>query len=200
MTKIPIALIFSRLIIGFIILIISFFQISYCKEVMIILLVVGLLTDIFDGIIARKLGVSTQKLRRLDSLIDQAFWICTLAGTYVICSGFFKENYLQFFILIGAETLTYVVSYLKFRKEVSTHAILSKIWTLTILASLIQVIASCHSVVLFNICFYLGVISRMEIVLIFLVLKEWTTDVPSLYHAVLLRQGKVIKRNKYFNG
>lgn len=200
MTKIPIALIFSRLIIGVIILLISFFQIPYYKELMITLLIIGLLTDIFDGIIARKLGVSTQKLRRLDSLIDQAFWLFTLAGAYVICPEFFKENHLKFFILISAETLTYVVSYIKFRKEVSTHAILSKIWTLTILASLIQVIASCHSSLLFNICFYLGIVSRMEIVLIFFMLKEWTTDVPTLYHAVLLRQGKPIKRNKFFNG
>jgi CDP-diacylglycerol--glycerol-3-phosphate 3-phosphatidyltransferase len=33
-----------------------------------------------------------------------------------------------------------------------------------------------------------------------LVLKKWTADVPSFYHAIQLRKGKEIKRNKYFNG
>ena len=200
MKKIPIALIFSRLILGIIILIIPFFHISYFKELIISLLTIGLLTDIFDGIIARKLGVSSQQLRRLDSLIDQIFWTCTLLSVLMLCPAFFKENQMKFYVLIGAEVLTYIISYLKFKKEVSTHAILSKIWTLSILATLIQIIATCNSVWLFDICFYLGLISRIEIVLILLVIKEWTTDVPSIYHAFQLRKGKTIKRNKFFNG
>jgi hypothetical protein len=32
------------------------------------------------------------------------------------------------------------------------------------------------------------------------ILRKWTNDVPSLFQAVLLRQGKAIKRNKMFNG
>jgi len=51
-----------------------------------------------------------------------------------------------------------------------------------------------------NICFYLGIISGVEIMVILLILKVWTNDVPGIYHAILLRQGKTIKRNKLFNG
>jgi hypothetical protein len=93
-----------------------------------------------------------------------------------------------------------MISYIKFRKEVATHAILSKIWTLTIMAVLTQIVLSCESLFLFNLCFYLGMISRIEIMGILLILKNWTNDVPSVYHVVLLRQGKTIKRNKLFNG
>lgn len=191
---------YLRLILGFVIVSLSYFQVSSFRMIIVLLIILGVLTDIFDGIIARKLNISTQKLRRMDSSVDQVFWICTLIGAYLICGDFFNANYLKLLILLAVEGLTYVVSFIRFKKEVATHAILSKIWTLTIMGVLIQVIISCNSLMLFNICFYLGVFSRLEIIAILIVLKNWTNDVPSLYHAVLLRQGKQIKRHKLLNG
>jgi len=200
LNKIPLALMYVRLAFGFIIVYISWFPINSFRMIIVTLIILGVLTDIFDGIIARKLNVSSQYLRRMDSSIDQVFWICTLIGAFIICTDFFKINYMKLLILLAVEGLTYVVSFIKFKKEVATHAILSKIWTLTIMVTLIQIILSCNSVIFFNICFYFGILTRIEIIAILFILKEWTNDVPSLYHAILLRQGKQIKRNKLFNG
>ena len=197
---IPEALMYLRLALGFVIVYISYFQMNSFRSIIVALIILGLLTDIFDGIIARRLNISSQRLRRMDSSIDQVFWICTLIGAFVICTCFFKINSIKLVILLAVEGLTYVVSFIKFKKEVATHAILSKIWTLTIMGTLIQIVWSCDSVVLFNLCFYLGIISRVEIIAILFILKEWTNDVPSVYHAILLRLGKKIKRNKLFNG
>lgn len=182
------------------ILLLSFIQPEHFRPIINMLLITGLITDVFDGIIARKLNVSTVKLRRMDSFIDQVFWLSALTAAYVICSDFFKENGLLLLTLLGAEALTYIVSYLKFRKEVATHAIASKIWTLTILATLVQLMATCDSGWLFMTCFYLGMITRMEIIAILFIIRKWENDVPSLYHAVMIRKGKPIKRNKLFNG
>jgi len=200
MKSIPLILMVTRLIFGFVILLLSFLKPDHFGFIIISLIVLGVLTDIFDGIIARRLNISTQKLRRLDSSIDQVFWICTLIGTSLLCPDFFKVNSIKMIALISAEVLIYIISYVKFKKEVATHAILSKIWTLTLMGVLIQIVLTCNSNFLFNLCFYLGIISRVEIMGILLILKRWTNDVPSIYHAVLLRQGKTIKRNKLFNG
>lgn len=200
MKNIPIGLIYSRLIIGFIIIILSILNVDNLKYHVVFLLTIGLLTDIFDGIIARKLNISTQKLRRLDSSIDQIFFICVIASAYIQCPEFFKTNSLQFFILIGIEALTYAVCYLKFKKEIATHSIGAKIWTLVLFATLIQVILKCESQILFAFCFWSGIFTRLEIIAIILALKNWTNDVPTFYHALKLRQGKDIKRNKLFNG
>jgi phosphatidylglycerophosphate synthase len=197
---IPILLIYSRLLFSVVILLLSFVQPVHFRLMINTLLITGLITDIFDGIIARKLNVSTVKLRRMDSFIDQIFWLSALVAAYVTCSDFFKENGVLLAILLGAEALTYMVSYLKFKKEVATHAILSKVWTLTILATLVQIMATCDSSWLFITCFYTGMITRMEIIAILIVIKKWENDVPSLYHAVMIRKGKPIKRNKLFNG
>jgi phosphatidylglycerophosphate synthase len=191
---------YIRLLLGFVIVLLSYFRFNTFRFSIVVLIVIGILTDIFDGIIARKLNVSTQKLRRIDSSVDQVFWICTLAGAYLICPDFFRDNYLKLSAVLVLEGIAYAVSYIKFKKEVATHAILSKIWTVTIMATLIQIILSCNSLVVFNICIYLGIVSRIEIIAILLTIKNWNNDVPSIYHAIQLRKGKTIKRHKLFNG
>jgi CDP-diacylglycerol--glycerol-3-phosphate 3-phosphatidyltransferase len=200
MKRLPILLIYSRIGLGLIIIGLSLLQPAYFRTIIITLIALGLISDILDGIIARKLGISTAKMRRLDSTVDQFFWLAVVASCYIIAPEFFKSNLIQILILIGLEVACYIVSFVKFRKEVATHAISSKIWTLTLFATLIQIIAVNHSVILFNICLYLGIITRLEIISIFLIIKNWTNDVPSVYHAVLIRKGKTIKRHKLFNG
>ncbi|MCP9768075.1 CDP-alcohol phosphatidyltransferase family protein [Lacihabitans sp. LS3-19] len=198
--KIPIALIIIRLILGFLVIIISVLKIQNYNIIAVSLLLFGLLTDIFDGIIARKLNISTQFLRRMDSSVDQVFFISMAIATYIQCPIFFENNSSKLTILIGFEILTYIVSFLKFRKEIATHSIGAKIWTLVLFATLVEIILNCESGLIFTVCFWLGIITRIEIISIILVLKTWTNDVPSLYHAIRLRQGKEIKRNKIFNG
>ena len=198
--KIPIALIYLRLFIAPVIILSSAIHINHYATVAIVLLSVGLVTDIFDGIIARRLNISTQRLRRLDSTVDQVFFIAVAIATYIQCPAFFSANAWQLGLLLGLEGLTYVVSFLKFRKEVATHSIGAKVWTLLLFATLVQIMLQCQSVVLFPVCFWVGIITRLEIIAMMLILKKWTNDVPTFYHAILLRQDKEIKRNKMFNG
>ena len=199
-TKIPIALIYARLIIGFVILLLSIVNTGHYNIWAVTLLTIGLLTDVFDGIIARRLNISTQRLRRMDSTIDVVFFVAVAAATYIQCTSFFKTNWLKLTILIASEALTYVVSFVKFRKEIATHSIGAKVWTLFLFATLVQIILQCQSGWLFDTCFWLGIVTRVEIIAIILILKKWTNDVPTLCHAIQLRHNKPIKRNKIFNG
>ncbi|RDC55091.1 CDP-alcohol phosphatidyltransferase family protein [Pedobacter chinensis] len=200
MKNIPITLIYARLLIGFGIILLSLFHASYYSFLAITLLSIGLLTDVFDGIIARKLNVSSEKLRRLDSSIDQVFFISVAIATYIQCPDFFQSNPVKLAILIGAEVLIYLVSYIKFKKEIATHSIGAKIWTLFLFATLVEIMVHCKSTLLFELCVWIGLATRLEILVIVLTLRSWTNDVPTIYHAIKLRQGKGIKRNKFFNG
>ena len=100
---IPKALIFSRLVIGITLIVLSSLHVENYKTIAVILFTVGLLTDIFDGIIARQLGISTQNLRRLDSSIDQIFFVSVAVATYIQCSAFFSANAVKLTILLGVE-------------------------------------------------------------------------------------------------
>jgi CDP-diacylglycerol--glycerol-3-phosphate 3-phosphatidyltransferase len=198
--KIPHVLIFSRLALGFLVLAMSYNQVPHYNIWAITLLTVGLLTDIFDGIIARQLQISTVGLRRLDSTIDQIFFISFAVATYLQCPAFFKANYTMLLVVFGLEALTYLVSFAKFKREVATHSIAAKIWSLIIFATLIEIILHCNSTLLFSLFNWVGIGSRLEIIAILIVLKEWTNDVPTVYHSYKLRKGIPIKRHKLFNG
>lgn len=200
MKHLPKILIYSRLVIGILILIFSYIHIDNYEVIAVVLFAVGLLTDIFDGIIARHLNISTQNLRRLDSTIDQIFFLMVASATFIECPQFFYDNKVKLLILLSVEGLAYLICFLKFKKEVATHSISSKIWALILFATIIQIMTTCNSITLFQICFYTGLVTRFEIIGIIFLLRNWTNDVPSLYHAVLLRQGKLIKRHKLFNG
>lgn len=197
---VPKVLIYSRLAIGFIVILLSICNVKHYSVITVVLFSIGLLTDIFDGIIARQLNVSTQHLRRLDSSVDQIFFVSIALATFIQSPNFFYKNYLQLILLLGFEALAYAICFIKFKKEIATHTISSKLWTLILFATLAQIIITNKSTVLFQCCFYLGLITRLEIIVIILTIKKWTSDVPSFYHAILLRQGKEIKRHKLFNG
>ncbi len=198
--KIPLALIVSRFFIGVLIIVFSCIEIKYYKATIISLLTIGLLTDVFDGIIARHLNISTQKLRRWDSTVDQLFFIAVIIATYIKYPEFYEIHWVKIALLLGLEALTYAVSYLKFKKEIATHSIGAKVWTLFLFATLVDVIVESNSTLLFELFFWIGIVTRLEIIAIVLILKNWTNDVPTFYHAIRFRQNKTIKRNKLFNG
>jgi len=200
MKKVPILLIYLRLIFAFAIIALSYIQPPAFKACIITLMVIGLVADVFDGIIARRLNISTPKLRRLDSGVDQVFWVAIVAASYIIYPLFYHHHWEQMLLLIFTEALCYGLSYVKFKKEVATHAIASKFWTLVLLATLIQVIATGDAPAMFKICFYMGIATRLEIIAMLLLIRQWTNDIPTVYHAYLIRQNKAIKRHKLFNG
>jgi phosphatidylglycerophosphate synthase len=134
--KIPLILIYSRLLLAAVILVLSVLQPNGYKYFAVAILITGLLTDVFDGIIARQLKISTVNLRRLDSTIDQVFFIAVAAATYIQCPAFFKQHKLSLIVLFSSEVLIYLVSYIKFKKEIATHTIGAKFWTLILCATL----------------------------------------------------------------
>jgi CDP-diacylglycerol--glycerol-3-phosphate 3-phosphatidyltransferase len=103
-------------------------------------------------------------------------------------------------IILAIEALAYFVCFVKFKKEIAFHSIGAKIWSLFLFALLIQITFTCSSNMLFQLVFWIGIITRLEIIAITLILKNWTNDIPTFYHALQLRKGKDIKRNKLFNG
>lgn len=200
MNQIPIILIYSRLFLGLFAIFLSALHLQNYSLFAFGILTLGLLTDVFDGIIARKLNISTQKLRRLDSTIDVLFFLSIAIATYIQCADFFTTNATKLIILLSFEALTYLISYIKFKKEIATHSIGAKVWTLFLFATLVQIIFQCQSILLFNLCFWIGLLTRLEIMAIVLIVKKWTNDIPTFYHAIQLRKGIAIKRHKLFNG
>ncbi len=126
MKNIPFLLIYSRILIGILIVILAIIQIDSYPIWIVSLMSLGLLTDVFDGILARKLNVSSQKLRIWDSNVDQFFWLAVISSIFILNINFVKSNILWLSLIVLFEIMAYVISYLKFKKSIATHSILAK--------------------------------------------------------------------------
>ncbi|APD06072.1 CDP-diacylglycerol--glycerol-3-phosphate 3-phosphatidyltransferase [Flavobacteriaceae bacterium UJ101] len=199
MKNIPFLLIYSRILIGIIIGFLTFYYTKHQTIWIVSLMFIGLLTDIFDGIIARKLDISTKKLRVWDSNVDQFFWLIVIGSSFYLNFSFVKENIVYISIIVLLELLCYLISYIKFKRTIATHSILAKVWTLSLLGFLVDLILHSTSHYFFILCLFLGIISRIEIILIILKLNKWTTDVPSILVVSKINQGIPIKKNRLFN-
>lgn len=198
--NIPLLLIILRLILGPLMIFLTYKYNTSIRFELAILLFIGLLSDIFDGIIARKIGVSSEKLRRMDSQTDVFFWLCIGYCSYLLNPEIVIENKTAILFVVLMEVLTYIYSIAKFGKETCTHALLSKLWGISLFACFLSIIGFGYGGIAFYAAIILGFIGHIDVLLIIFFLPKWTHDVPSCYHAYLIKKGIDFKRNKLFNG
>lgn len=199
MKKIPFLLIAVRFILAPVIVSLACFAGEKQRFLILVFMYFGLLTDIFDGIIARKTGVSSERLRRMDSQTDLVFWLSLGCAAYLLNPDLIKEEWKGILLLLVMEVLCYVVSIVKFRKETCTHAWLSKLWGLSLLLALTFLIGFKKTGWTFDLTVILGFISHVDVILIVLLLPKWRYDVPSFYHAWRIRKGRHVKKTVLFN-
>lgn len=197
--SIPYLLILFRFLLAPIIIILSYLLGKNASYFILILMFLGLLSDIFDGIIAREMGIDTEKMRRLDSQTDLIFWLSISFSCYLIYPELINENLIGVIAVITMEAVCYGVSLIKFGKETCTHAFVSKMWGLTLLATFTCLLGFAYGGWMMKICIILGLISQIDVILIILFLPKWTHDIPSFYHAILIRKGITFKKSKYLN-
>ncbi|OVE62791.1 CDP-alcohol phosphatidyltransferase family protein [Chryseobacterium mucoviscidosis] len=199
MKTIPYLLIAIRFILAPIILLLAYFKGTESRFLILFLMYFGLLTDIFDGIIARKVGVSSEKLRRLDSQTDLIFWLSLGFASYFLNAELIKNEWKGVALIFIMEALCYIISWLKFGKETCTHAFLSKMWGLSLLIAFTCLIGFQQAGWTFYLTVILGFVSHIDVILIILILPKWQYDVPSSYHAWKIRKGKQRKKSIFFN-
>ncbi|MBB2144333.1 CDP-alcohol phosphatidyltransferase family protein [Pedobacter sp. LMG 31464] len=197
--SIPYLLILFRFLLAPIIIFLSYVWREEVTYIVLILMFLGLLSDIFDGIIARKMKIDTEKMRRLDSQTDLIFWLSISVSCYLIYPELIKENLIGVLAIVLMEAVCYGVSLIKFGKETCTHAFVSKMWGLTLLATFTCLLGFAYGGWMMKICIILGLISQIDVILIILFLPKWTHDIPSFYHAILIRKGIEFKKSKYLN-
>lgn len=160
---------------------------------------VGFLTDLFDGIVARRLGVSTPGLRRLDSQTDLVFWLCVLVSVFVARPEAAWPNAGYVAAMLVLEACTYAVSVTRLGREPCTHAYSAKAWAVLLVLVFVAVLALDERVYAFPVLFVGYVLSWLDVIVILLLLPTWRSDVPSCYHALLIRRGVPFRTYKFFH-
>lgn len=105
------------------------------------ILVCGTLSDIFDGVLARRFGVATPALRRYDSITDVIYYLFILACVWQLCRPVVTENPWAIAIILLSEAGSIAVCAVKFGKYPATHSWLAKFYGLCLLGGLMALLA-----------------------------------------------------------
>lgn len=151
-------------------------------------LIAALLSDIFDGVIARRLGVATPGLRRLDSIADTLFYAACIGALWLLYPRTLAAHAALLLVLLGLELLRYGFDLLKFGREASYHMWSSKLWGLLLFLAFFSLLVLGRDGRLVDAAIVAGIVTDLEGLLISALLPRWRSDVPSMFHAGRIRR------------
>jgi CDP-diacylglycerol---glycerol-3-phosphate 3-phosphatidyltransferase len=155
--------------------------VNFPRFVYLPILIAGTLSDIFDGILARKFGVATPALRRYDSITDVIYYLFILATTYLLCKPVIVQNWLLIALILLSEAGGILVCYLRFGKYPATHSWLAKFYGLCLLAALIALLVfNAGNWVIFALT-VVALVTNFEIVAIHFLMNTPPVDVKSIF-------------------
>jgi len=186
LNQIPKLLIILRFIIGFILLIDALDTLT--NWLFVFLFTIAFLSDIFDGIIARRMNVSTDFLRKADSLVDSVFYICVGISAWICHKQLFKGFEIPFLFLASFQLISWLFSLLKFKKLTSYHSYLAKFWGITLFITTISIFAFNYGGWTLWLTLGAGTISIVEDIIITLILPSWKVDILSIKKALEIKQ------------
>lgn len=147
----------------------------------------ALLSDVFDGVLARRWRLDTAALRRWDTRADTFFYACVLVVVLLRCPDAFQRRWPLIAALIAAEAAQHLVAVIKYRRHASYHSILSKIWGLLLAAAMIALLGWGVDNWFLDLAIAWGILCNLQGLAMTLLLPAWHRDVPTLFHAWRLR-------------
>jgi CDP-diacylglycerol--glycerol-3-phosphate 3-phosphatidyltransferase len=185
---IPYLLIAFRLLAGIVVMALALAFGPAARYGCAVLLALGVLSDIFDGVIARRLGSVTERLRTFDSRTDVVFWVGVTIAMLILHPNLLAATWPMAALLGGMELSVHVVSFARFGKEASPHHLLSKLFGLALWALFTQLLITGSGGPLQFGVFVMGVASQLEAMAIMLTLPAWRCDVRGFREAWALRR------------
>ena len=182
MNRLPPALTFFRLAAG-----VGWIPLALCHAGagrLVALLLAGLASDVADGIVARRLGVATLALRRLDTRADLVFYgfatAAALATTPIPVAVVLPwcAAYCSLCLLRN------LVDYFCYRASPSYHMWSGKLWSLVLCMHLGLLFCGRHAFFLLPAAFVLYALNAAEGIIASLTLPGPRQDVPSVWHAL----------------
>jgi len=189
---IPAALIAFRALMIFVVPVLGWYRHGTLLALVILL---ATLSDIFDGIIARRLGVSTTNLRKADSTVDLIFWLASMTALNFLRPDDVMRNFIIVWYAIAAEIIEQLICILRFRRMTATHARSAKFMGLCLLVGMIVLALGGSSMLAFWIIGIGITVSVFDGCAIVVLLPYWEADVPSAWEAWRLRQGLPVRRH-----
>lgn len=147
-------------------------------------LVAAVLSDIFDGVLARRQGIDTPALRMADTIVDTLFYAAAGLALAVAVPGAYDQAWLALSLLIAVHVSRTTFEMIKFGRVASYHMWSSKVLGLLLAFALAVGFVTGRPTMLLTVGLWLGVANELEGFTASAILPAWRCDVPSLLHAL----------------
>jgi CDP-diacylglycerol--glycerol-3-phosphate 3-phosphatidyltransferase len=158
------------------------------------LVVMGLLSDIFDGVLARRWKCDTVAVRLFDSMADIVFYAGCAIALWMRHPSVMRGLAVPILCVVGLEASGLAVALIKFGKLPSYHSYIAKTWGLVLASALVAAFVTQHPAGWIAAAVALGVLSNLEGIAMSLIMPVWRQDVKTLAEAWRLR-GKLRHRH-----
>jgi phosphatidylglycerophosphate synthase len=150
----------------------------------------ALLSDVFDGFLARRWNLATVKLRRRDTRADTLFYSCVLVVILLHYPEALRRRWLLIAGLVTVEVIQHAFAAAKYGRHTSYHSWMSRIWGLMMAASMIGLLGFRIDNWFLSVTMAWGILCNLQGLIMSLLLDEWHNDVPTLFHAWRLRNSE----------
>jgi phosphatidylglycerophosphate synthase len=149
----------------------------------------ALLSDVYDGVLARRWQIDTENLRRWDTRADTLFYLCVFVVAVLRYPEAFQNRWLLITALVAVEVIQHAFAAIKYGRHASYHSIISKIWGLMMAASMIALLGFGVNNWFMDLTIIWGICCNVVQVLVMtLLLPTWHRDIPTLVHAWKLQK------------
>jgi CDP-diacylglycerol--glycerol-3-phosphate 3-phosphatidyltransferase len=152
------------------------------------LIVAALLSDIFDGVLARRWKCDTAGVRLFDSMADIVFYAGCAIALWMRHPSVVRGFAVPIAAVVGLEALCLAVAFIKFGKLPSYHSYLAKAWGLVLASALVAAFVTKHPAGWIVTALVLGTLSNLEGLAMSLIMPVWRQDVKTLAVAWRLRR------------
>ena len=153
----------------------------------VVLFVVAFLSDVFDGIIARRLGVASPRLRQWDGYADILLYSVVLISIRLTHPLMIQRYFLWISALLLLQVISWIFSLIKFGKMTSYHSYIAKLWGLSLFAATIGIFYF-ESERVGLVPVVIGFISIVEDITMTAILPCWKNDILTVYQALQVRR------------
>jgi len=167
---------------------ILFFVINRHENLFVVFLIISLITDVLDGMIARIFNMQTEFGARLDSIVDIGTYILAITLIFMFKANEFRPHLNSFYVFIFLFVTANLLSLMKFKRFPSLHLYSWKI------GGYIQGVFFFLLFVFdfYPVCYYImiiwGIMAFCEHICIQLIIKRMQSNVKGLYWVLKNRE------------
>jgi CDP-diacylglycerol--glycerol-3-phosphate 3-phosphatidyltransferase len=184
---IPYALVGSRIVAGPILLVCV--ATRHLGVPFLALLIAAVVTDILDGMIARRLGTSSERLRQLDGFADLALYGQLFMGAVLLDPATFRSLAGPIAVLFAGQVVLYASCLMRYGRPPSYHGVTAKAWGLGLTVAFIAIFCARETEAGVWVALILGYINTLDELAMTALLPAWHTDVLNVAAACRLRTG-----------